>query len=96
MTKLRLRQLHFWLAPVMVFPVLLSAITGSLFRIATMADRASDFRWLLLLHRGNFGPINLEGIYPFLNALGVLVLAGSGIGMWLQARPPRRRKRAQR
>jgi uncharacterized iron-regulated membrane protein len=43
-----------------------------------------DFLWLLELHRGKFGIINLEVIYPFLNAFGVLFLVVTGIAMWLQ------------
>ena len=81
--KARLRQLHSRLAPIMVLPVLLTLITGSLFQVAELTGRARDFHWLLELHKGQFGRINLELIYPFLNAFGLLVLAVTGIMMWL-------------
>ncbi|MBE9116720.1 PepSY domain-containing protein [Lusitaniella coriacea LEGE 07157] len=86
-SKTRLRQIHFTLAPILLFPVLLSLITGSLFQIAVLTDSANDFLWLLELHRGKFGSINLEMIYPFLNAFGMLMLATTGIMMWWQYRP---------
>lgn len=84
--KARLRQLHYWFAPIMLFPVLLSLITGSLFQISVITGRANDFLWLLEWHRGKFGRINLEMIYPFLNAFGMLMLVVTGIIMWFQTR----------
>lgn len=90
--KARLRQLHFWFAPIMVFPVLLTLITGSLFQVAVITNKANDFLWLLDWHRGQFGRINLEMIYPFLNAFGLLLLAITGIMMWWQTRPRKVKK----
>ena len=84
--KARIRQLHSWFAPLMLFPVLLSLITGSLFQVAVITGKSEDFLWLLSWHRGKFGRINLEMIYPFLNAFGLLVLAITGITMWFQRR----------
>lgn len=82
--KTRLRQLHRALAPIMLLPLLLTLITGSLYQIADMVDKGDVFRWLIEVHKGHFGNINLEVIYPFLNALGLLLLAVTGISMWLQ------------
>ncbi|MGD1716549.1 PepSY domain-containing protein [Dapis sp. BLCC M172] len=84
--KVRLRQIHYWFAPIMLFPVLLTLITGSLFQISVITGQANDFIWLLEWHRGKFGRINLEMIYPFLNAFGMLMLAVTGIIMWFQTR----------
>lgn len=84
--KARLRHLHYWFAPVMFFPLLLTSITGSLFQIAVSMGKAEQFIWLLDFHRGKFGRINLEVIYPLLNAFGVLMLIFTGIIMWLQTR----------
>ncbi|MBE9118095.1 PepSY domain-containing protein [Lusitaniella coriacea LEGE 07157] len=64
-SKARLRQIHFTLAPILLFSVLLSLLTGSLFQVAVLTNRANDFLWLLELHKGKFGQINLEMIYPF-------------------------------
>jgi hypothetical protein len=61
-------------------------ITGSLFHIAVISGKTEEFLWLLEWHRGKFGRINLEMIYPFLNAFGLLMLAVTGIIMWFQTR----------
>ena len=83
--RVRLRQLHKALVPFMVLPLLLTLTTGLLFQFAVAGDRASDLLWLLDLHRGKFGQINLEFIYPIFNALGLLTLVVTGSIMWLQS-----------
>lgn len=90
LNEVRIRQLHFWFAPLMVLPLLLSLMTGSLFQIAVITDNEEKFLWLLEWHRGKFGRINLEIIYPFLNAFGLLMLITTGLIMWLQTRPHQR------
>ncbi|MDJ0729169.1 MAG: PepSY domain-containing protein [Crocosphaera sp.] len=82
-----LRQLHYKFAPLIIFPLLLTVITGTLFQIAVVTGNADNFIWLLELHRGKFGRINLEMIYPFFNGFGLLMLGVTGILMWLQTRP---------
>jgi len=74
----------------MAVPLLLTLTTGTLFQFAALSDRASDFIWLLELHKGKFGPINLEFAYPFFNALGLLTLLITGFLMWWQT--PKRKK----
>ncbi len=85
--KTALRQLHYKIAPLMIFPLVLTVITGTLFQVAVVTGNADNFLWLLELHRGKFGRINLEMVYPFLNGFGLLMLAVTGIIMWLQTRP---------
>lgn len=87
----RLRQLHRALAPIMILPILVTLITGSLYQIVDLSGKEEKFDWLLDWHKGRFGPLHLETIYPFLNALGLLTLAITGISMWLQMRRPSRR-----
>jgi len=87
----RLRKLHRFLAPIMILPVLLTLITGSIYQMVDLAGNGGDFNWLLDLHKGHFGILNLEIIYPFLNALGLLTLTITGILMWLQMRRPSRK-----
>jgi uncharacterized iron-regulated membrane protein len=82
----KFRQWHRYLAPVMILPIVLTAITGSLFEIADLAGQDKQYKWLLNLHKGHFGPLNLEVIYPFLNTLGILVLAFTGMTMWWRMR----------
>ena len=86
----RFRQLHRTLAPVMVLPILLTLLTGSFYQVFSLGGREADFDWLLDWHKGHFGALNLETIYPFLNALGLLTLTITGISMWLQRRSPAR------
>ncbi len=88
--RVRLRQLHKALVPFMVLPLLLTLTTGTLFQFAVAGDRANDFLWLLELHRGKFGQVNLEFLYPILNALGLLTLIVTGSIMWFQS--PSRKK----
>jgi hypothetical protein len=85
MNKAQIRRLHSAIAPFMIVPVLLTLITGTLFQFAMLMGNAEGFLWLLDLHRGKFGQINLEMVYPFLNALGLLALAITGISMWLRS-----------
>lgn len=80
------------LAPIMVLPILLTLVTGTLYQIVDLAGRGEDFDWLLDWHKGHFGSLNLEIVYPFLNALGLLALAVTGFSMWLQRRSPRTAK----
>ena len=85
-SKARLRHFHFVLAPIMFVPMLITLLTGSLFQVAVITGKGESFLWLLEWYRGKFGSINLEIVYPFLNAFGVLFLAITGIIMWLQMR----------
>jgi len=68
----------------MAFPLLLTIVTGFGFQLAVTTGNTQEFLWLLDLHRGKFGSINLENIYPFLNAIGLFILLTTGIWMWLQ------------
>ncbi|MEM9905292.1 MAG: PepSY domain-containing protein [Cyanobacteria bacterium P01_D01_bin.44] len=88
--RTRLRQLHRALVPFMVMPLLLTLTTGMLFQFAVISDRTDSFLWLLDLHRGKFGQINLEFVYPILNALGLLTLVLTGLILWLQMPGQRR------
>ena len=83
-TAKTLRQFHRWLAPIMLLPILLTVLTGSLYQLVDMAGKGAAYDWLLDIHKGNFLILDLQSIYPFLNALGLLLLLGTGIFMWLQ------------
>ena len=81
-SPLRLRQLHKAMVPIMLVPLLITLISGIGFQTAIVAGNGSEFIWLMELHRGKFGRINLEMIYPFLNGLGLLTLVITGGLMW--------------
>lgn len=80
-----IRHLHRALAPIMLLPLLLTAITGTIYQIVDLVSKGDAFEWLLDLHKGHFGLLN-EVIYPFLNALGLCVLLFTGISLWLHMR----------
>lgn len=84
--QVRFRQIHRIFAPVLLLPLLITLITGTLYQIVDLAGRDSSFRWLLEIHKGDFSILNLEVIYPFLNAFGLLTLIITGASMWYQTR----------
>ena len=92
MYQARFRQLHRQLAPVMVLPVLLTLITGTLYQIADLGGKGDNFGLLLDWHKGHFGSLNLERIYVFLNALGLLTLAITGFSLWFLSRRKSRKR----
>jgi hypothetical protein len=91
LNKVQIRRLHFAVAPIAFLPLFLTVITGSLFQVAIVTDHESDFYWLLALHVGKFGALDLSLIYPFLNAFAALMIVVTGILIWLQT--PRRRSK---
>ena len=90
-----LRQVHRWFAPIMVLPMLLTLLTGSLFQVAVLTGNSKQFLWLLDIHKGKFGALDLTWLYPFLNAFGILVLLVTGIIVWLQIPLPKKRAKSK-
>ena len=81
-----IRYLHRILAPIMLLPLLLTTITGVVYQILELTGKQKNFKWILGWHKGAFGVINLESSYPFLTALGLVILIFTGISMWLTMR----------
>ncbi|WP_239651708.1 PepSY domain-containing protein [Neosynechococcus sphagnicola] len=81
---MKFRQIHHTLAPIMLLPIVLTVITGTFYQMFDLAGQGDNVEWLLDIHKGHFGALNLEIIYPFLNAFGLLVVAATGSSMWLQ------------
>lgn len=89
-----IRHLHRLIAPIMMLPLLLTAITGTVYQILVgvasrnenLAGKEDNFKWILGWHKRHFGSVNLDMIYPFFNALGLCVLLFTGISMWLNSR----------
>lgn len=73
-------------------PLVLTLITGVVYQMFDLVGRDGSVKWLLDLHKGNFGALNLEMVYPFLNALGLLILVITGFSMWLKMRPKDNRR----
>jgi uncharacterized iron-regulated membrane protein len=71
------RRLHRWVVPITAAPLLFTAATGSLYSL--LLARGVDAFWLVQLHSGRFGPINLQPYYSSLLGLFTLILAISGL-----------------
>lgn len=63
---------------------ILAAPTGILFSLLEAREIEAD--WLLALHIGHFGPLDLEPFYSVILGVCVLVLAGSGLSLWFKTR----------
>lgn len=75
----RLRRLHRLLVPIAAAPLLLTAASGSLYSV--LLDQGIDAFWLLNIHTGRFGPINLQPYYSVLLGLFTLVVILSGLSL---------------
>ena len=80
------RRLHRWLVPIAAAPLLLTAGTGSLYSL--LLEHDIDAFWLLKIHTGDFGPINLQPIYSVI--LGGLTVVVTISGLVLLIRTPAR------
>ena len=76
------RRIHRWLVPIAAAPLLLTAITGSLYSV--LLEQGIDAFWLLKIHTGHFGAVNLQPIYPILLGLLTILVTASGLAMLLR------------
>ncbi|MEB3166575.1 MAG: hypothetical protein VKO65_07880 [Cyanobacteriota bacterium] len=81
------RRLHRLLVPLAAAPLLLTAASGSLYSL--LLERGIDAFWLLKIHTGRFGPLNLQPYYSLLLGGLTLVVIGSGLAMLLADRSSR-------
>ena len=86
MKAIKIRQLHSLLAPIMVLPILFTVITGVIYQIAELGGFEEQVRFIIHWHKGNFGYIDFQKSFPFLNGLGSLILAITGLQMWFKSR----------
>lgn len=80
----RSRRIHRLLVPIAAIPLALTSISGALY--GTVLSMNIDAPWLLRMHTGNFGMINLQPIYSPLIGLMTLVLVVSGIALLVGGR----------
>lgn len=78
------RRLHRWLVPIAAAPLLLTAISGSLYSL--LLEQGIDAFWLLKIHTGRFGWLNLGSFYPSLLGLLTIVITVSGLTLLLKPR----------
>lgn len=82
----RIRQLHRWMAPVVLLPLLVTVGTGVSYRLAKDWGGFSgeQVHWLMTLHEGEWlGPV-LEPVVVLLNAIGLLWMLGTGAWLLFQ------------
>jgi hypothetical protein len=77
----RFRRTHRLVVPLAAAPLLLTASSGSLYSL--LLERGMDAFWLLKIHTGKFGPINLQPYYSLLLGVLTLVVIASGLAMLL-------------
>ena len=75
----RSRRLHRLLVPIAAIPLALTSASGAIY--GRVLSFNLDAPWLLRLHTGNFGVINLQPIYSPLIGVMTLVLVASGIAL---------------
>ncbi|MCP9929703.1 hypothetical protein KBY82_02770 [Cyanobium sp. AMD-g] len=76
-----LRRLHRTLVPVAALPLLLTALSGSIY--GALSARGIEAFWLMKLHTGNFGAVNLQPYDSTLLGVLTLFVAVSGLGLLL-------------
>ena len=81
---MKARGLHRAVVILAAAPLLLTALTGSLYSL--LLEQGLDAFWLLKIHTGRFGPLNLQPYYSWLLGLLTVVAIVSGL-MLLRPRP---------
>ncbi len=85
--SVRFRRLHRLLVPLAAAPLLLTAASGSLYSL--LLEQGIDAFWLLKVHTGRFGPLNLQPYYSVLLGLLTLVVIISGLAMLMSKNRPK-------
>jgi uncharacterized iron-regulated membrane protein len=74
------RSLHRALVPFAALPLILTAISGVVFSVLDKQGVEAD--WLLEIHTGHYGPINLQPYYAYLLGVCVVILVVTGGLLW--------------
>ncbi|MGB3534723.1 MAG: PepSY domain-containing protein [Microcoleaceae cyanobacterium] len=83
----RLRQLHRQLAPILILPFLITAITGVAHRLSKswLGLSKEQVHFLMVIHEGEYLGTDLKPFYVLLNGLGMLVILTTGGAMWFNS-----------
>ena len=81
---MNLRRVHRVIVPVAAVPLLVTSLSGSVY--SGLLDQGIDAFWLLKLHTGRFGPINLQPCYSVILGLLTIALIVSGVSLILPKR----------
>ena len=79
LTHRKARRIHRWLVPLAAAPLLVTAGTGSLYSL--LLEQGVDAFWLLKIHTGQFGPLNLQPVYSLLLGILTIIVTISGLAM---------------
>ena len=82
----RARRLHRLVVPLAAVPLALTSLSGAVYGSLLQSD--IDLPWLLRLHTGNFGLINLQPFYAPVIGLATLLLVATGVSLLLPPRQP--------
>ena len=74
---MKARGLHRAVVILAAAPLLLTALTGSLYSL--LLEQGIDAFWLLKIHTGRFGPLHLQPYYSWLLGLLTVVAILSGL-----------------
>ena len=75
------RRIHRALVPIAAIPLIITALSGSIYGL--MLANNIDAFWLLKVHTGNFGVLNLQPYYSAIIGILTLIIAISGVGLQL-------------
>nr|WP_255439400.1 hypothetical protein [Synechococcus sp. LTW-R] len=81
---MNLRRIHRVIVPVAAVPLLITSLSGSVY--SGLLDQGIDAFWLLKLHTGRFGPINLQPYYSVILGLLKIALIVSSVSLFLPKR----------
>jgi hypothetical protein len=82
------RRFHRLVVPIAAAPLALTSLSGAVY--GTILAFNLDAPWLLRLHTGNFGFVNLQPYYSPLIGIFTLVLVSSGLSLLVRSGRPRR------
>ena len=87
MSRPILRQFHRQLAPILMLPFLVTAITGVAHRLGKSWFGLSrdQVHVLMVIHEGEYLGTDLKPFYVLLNGLGLLVMVITGGVMWFNS-----------
>ena len=81
---MNLRRVHRVIVPLAAVPLLVTSLSGSVY--SGLLDQGIDAFWLLKLHTGRFGSINLQPYYSVILGLLTIALIVSGVSLILPKR----------
>ena len=77
----RSRKIHRIVVPIAVAPIVLVSLSGALY--GSLINLNIEVPWLLKVHTGNFGILNLQPFYSPVLGLLTIIVAVSGIPLLL-------------